>query len=413
MNGDFVVPFARRGSLVDDADVAAVARLVSEAGTLSAGEWRDRFERRFAEHVGAKHAMSVTSGTVALELAIQLLDLAPGDEVIATPQTFQATLQPLLDHDVQVRFCDVDPASLNMDPAVLRTLITERTKAILLVHYAGYPAQVDEIVAIARKHGIIVIEDCAHALGSEYLGRRPGNLADIGCFSFHSTKNITTLGEGGMLTFNRDDWAERVERRRSNEVDGIFVSQANDGEPFLLPWMKFSADVYRMACVGVRRSGTNATLSEAAAAAGLAQLDKLDSMVARRQEIAARLDDVIGSFEGTRLHQTPAGSTHARHLYTFFVEEGRDDLVRSLHGLGVEVQLRYFPLHLTPEWRWRGHRAGECPEAERSWFTSHMNLPCHPGLTDLQVDHLVDAVATSLSKESACRTSMSGSMRVG
>jgi perosamine synthetase len=204
-----------------------------------------------------------------------------------------------------------------------------------------------------------------------------------------------------------------VERRRSNEVDGIFVSQANDGEPFLLPWMKFSGDVYRMACVGVRRSGTNATLSEAAAAAGLAQMDKLDSMVARRQEIAGRLDEVIGSFAGTRLHQTPTGSTHARHLYTFFVSDGRDDLVRSLHARGVEVQLRYFPLHLTPEWRWRGHRPGECPVAERLWFTEHMNLPCHPGLTDGQVDYLVDAVAASLSEteETTCRTSMSGSTR--
>lgn len=395
MDGDFIVPFARRGSIVGADDLSMITDLVHSGDVLSAGNLRDQFEARFAKHVGSRYALSVTSGTVALELAIEMLDLTPGDEVIATPQTFQATLQPLLAHNIRVRFCDIDPVTLNLDPTLLRSLITDRTKAILLVHYGGYPADMDRIMAIARPRGITVIEDAAHALGTTYHDRRPGALADIACFSFHSTKNITTLGEGGMITLDRDDWAERMDRRRNNEADGLYTP-APAPAPFLLPWMKFSADVYRWTCTGIRKPGTNATMAEAAAAVGLTQMDKLDALVARRRWIATRLNDTISRFPGTRVQHVPPGIEHSYHLYTFFIDHNRDELVRSLHSRGVEVQLRYFPQHLTPEWRWRGHTEGECPVAEQLWFNSHMNLPCHPGLSDAQVDHLLASVESSL-----------------
>lgn len=398
--GGYAVPFARRGSVVGEADLAALAELVRSGDTLTSGAWRDRFEERFRQWSGARHALTVTSGTVALELAVRLLDLAPGDEVIATPQTFQATVQPLLDHDVRVRFCDVDPGTLNLDPDALASLVTDRTRAVLLVHYGGNPADMDRIMAIARPRGITVVEDSAHALGALYRGRRPGALADIGCFSFHSTKNITTLGEGGMITLARDDWAERVLRIRDNEVDGVYVPRATTADrPPLLPWMKFADGVYRHTAVGIRGAGTNATMSEAAAAVGLVQMDSLDRFVERRARIAARLDEAVGAFPGVRLHRAAPDSRHAYHLYTFFLtagREARERFVRALDRLGVEVQLRYFPLHLSPEWRLRGHGRGECPTAERIWFEEHMNLPCHPGLTDAQVDHMVAAVRTAL-----------------
>ncbi|WP_033824881.1 DegT/DnrJ/EryC1/StrS aminotransferase family protein [Kitasatospora sp. MBT63] len=397
----YLVPFQRRGSIVGQADLAALADVVHSPDPLSAGVWRERFEQRFADLTGARHALSVTSGTVALELAVRLLDLAPGDEVIATPQTFQATVQPLLDHQVTVRFCDVDPDTLNMDPAVLESLITPRTRAILLVHYGGLPADMTRVLALARRSGIVVVEDCAHALGAAHRGVSPGALGDIGCFSFHSTKNITTLGEGGMITLNRADWAERVERLRGNEVDGVFVPVTDRAgeEPALLPWMRFSADVYRRAAVGIRGAGTNATLSEAAAAVGLVQLDALERFTERRRWIAGRLDAAVREFPGTRVQQVPEGSSHAYHLYTFFLtagREAREGFVRALDRRGVEVQLRYFPLHLLPEWRLRGHGPGECPQAERIWFDEQVNLPCHPGLSDDQVDHLVDSVGHAL-----------------
>jgi perosamine synthetase len=271
------------------------------------------------------------------------------------------------------------------------------------VHYGGYPADMDRIKALAGRFGAVVIEDCAHALGASYHGRMPGSLGDIGCFSFFATKNITTLGQGGMLTFDRDDWAERIERVRGNEIDGHFVlrGERTEPEPAALPWMKFHGDTYRHACVGMVRTGTNANLPEASAAVGLTQLAKLERLVARRRWIARRLDAVVAQFPEVRPHRTPPGVGHAQHLYTFFLDVNggaRDELVRELDASGVEIQLRYFPLHLRPEWRRHGHGPGECPVAEDSWFTRHVNLPCHPGLSDEQVEFLVQALEKSLRK---------------
>jgi perosamine synthetase len=345
----------------------------------------------------------VTSGTVALDLAIHLLGLCRGDEVICTPQTYRAMAQPLLDLDVNVRFCDIDPNTLNMDPEALRAMISERTRAVIVVHYGGAPADMREIVRIAHDHGSLVLEDCAHALGSSYYGEHPGALADIGCFSFHSLKNITTLGEGGMITFARDDWAERLNQIRSNRVDGSVRPSWEYSLPGgeLLPWMRDADDVYTSDYLRILRAGTNATLSEPAAVVGSVQLDRLDDLLKRRRMIAASLDGVIGLSSVARPQRLSVDSEHAYHLYTFMVSEGaefRERLIHSLDRQGVQIELRYFPLHLLPEWRWRGHRQGECPVAERSWFSAQINLPCYPGLSDAQVEHMTQALATAFAE---------------
>lgn len=400
----FVVPAACRGSDLGEAELDALAVLVRSSGPLSGGDSRQTFERRFAEYVGARHALTVTSGTVALEIAIGLLELRAGDEVVVTPQTYQATVQPLLDLPVTVRFCDVDPDTLNMDPDALAGLLTDRTRAVVLVHYGGGPADMTAITALAHGVGAVVIEDCAHALGAERDGRRPGAMADISCFSFHGSKNITTLGEGGMITVDRDDWADRVDRRRSNdvdaEIDALPLTPDGAALPAALPWMKFAAHAYRHDYGRVRRAGTNATMSEAAAAVGIVQLAKLDTLVDRRRRIAAHLDAVLAEFVEVRPARVPPGVRHAYHLHTFFVPPpgARDALVRALDRRDVEIALRYFPQHLMPEWRRHrpGHGPGECPVAERIWFGEHMNLPCHPGLSDTQVEHLGDALRAGL-----------------
>ncbi|GGS14595.1 aminotransferase [Streptomyces aureoverticillatus] len=399
----YAVPYARVGSTLDESDVEAVREVLFSGATLSAGPVRERFEEEFAAHVGARHALSVTSGTVALELAIRLLDLEPGDEVITTPQTYQATVQPLLDHDVRVRFADIDPTTANIDARRVAELVTPRTRAIVLVHYGGLPADMDALMRLARAHDLIVVEDAAHALGSVLNGRRPGALGHIGCFSFHSSKNITTLGEGGMITTDRDDWAERLRRVRGNQADMVLTARHGgfagaSGPP---AGALYPGETYTHDCLRVRRSGTNAALSEAAAAMGLVQLGKLPGLVARRQAVAARLTAELAAFDTARVPVVPAGVEHAYHLFTFSVDArrvDRDELVRCLAAEGVETYLRYFPLHLMPEWRARGHGLGECPTAERSWFQEHMNLPCGPWLTDDQVELLAAALSRALDK---------------
>lgn len=212
-----------------------------------------------------------------------------------------------------------------------------------------------------------------------------------------------------MITFDRDDWALRLERLRSNNVDGVFGPAVPAEPPALLPWMKFADEVYSHSYTEILRAGTNATMSEAAAAVGSVQLDRLPELSARRRDIAHRLDEALAqSAADVRPHRAPPGTEHAYHLYTFFVDSGpleRERLVKSLDRRGIEVQLRYFPLHLTPEWRARGHRAGECPVAEGSWFDRHVNLPCHPGLTDAQLDHLAEVLHAELSGERVFQSS--------
>lgn len=398
------VPYLPLGSTVGEPEIAAVTEVLTSGETLSGGTWREGFERDFRAYAGTPYALSTTSGTVSLELAIHLLDLCPGDEVVVTPQTYQASIQPLLRYpEVRVRFCDVRDDTLNLDPARLERLVGPRTRAVVLVHYGGHPADMREITEIARAHDALVIEDAAHALGSLYHGRRPGALADIGCFSFHSSKNITTLGEGGMLTFSGEDWAHRVDRLRGNEVDARFAPRqhvfGDSKEPLpgaLYPGLAYSHDVTTLL-----RHGTNATLGEAAAAMGVVQLRALPRLVARRRAIAHRLREVLRGFAGpVAVAAEPAGVQSAQHLFTFLVREPeRLDRLRLLHELaerGVQVPLRYFPLHLLPEWRARGHGYGECPTAERLWFQEQVNLPCHPGLTDAQVDLLCAALADAL-----------------
>jgi perosamine synthetase len=399
----YIVPAARRGSILGDEELAALAELIGSGEILSQGRHRQLFEQRFRDRIGSRYAFSVTSGTVALDLAIHLLGLSRGDEVIVTPQTYRAMAQPLLDLDLNVRFCDIDPNTLNMDPEALRSMISERTRGVIVVHYGGAPADMREIVRIAHDHGSLVLEDCAHALGASYHGEYPGALADIGCFSFHSLKNITTLGEGGMITFARDDWAERLNRIRSNRVDGSVRPSWEYSLPggSLLPWMRDADDVYTSDYLRIVRAGTNATLSEPAAVVGSVQLDRLDDLVQRRRMIAASLDQVIGWSSVARPQSLSVGSEHAFHLYTFMVSEGaesRERLVRSLDRQGVQIELRYFPLHLLPEWRWRGHGQGECPVAERSWFSAQINLPCYPALSDGQVEHMTQALTTAFAE---------------
>ncbi|MGY5126600.1 DegT/DnrJ/EryC1/StrS family aminotransferase [Streptomyces nigrescens] len=399
LDKSYVVPWGKRGSMSTDAEAAVLAELVHESTPPPAGARRERFERSFAEAVGSRHAISVNSGAVALHMAIRMLDLAPGDEVIATPQTHRTTVQPLLDHDVRVRFCDIDPTTLNLDPVALEALITPRTRALLLVHYGGCPVEMDTVMALARRHGFLVLEDCVHALGARYRGRSPGSLADIAAFSLRNAKTSTVLGEGGLITCDRDDWAERLHLLRAHDMETrtAHPRPARLTEPAVLPGATYTTPLQR-GCV--RRPGSDATMPEAVAALGQAQLAGVETAAAKRRALAGRLDEVLMRYPFLTPQSAPAHSTHAYHLYTCFAghQELRDRLVLALDRRGVEIQLRYFPQHLLPQWRHRGHLRGECPVAERSWFEQHLNLPCHALLTPTQQDYLVEALDGSLAE---------------
>lgn len=399
----YAVPYRGQGSVFDEEDISAVDSLLRSGVHLSDGHEANAFEREFARAVGARHALALTNCTVALELATHLAGLEPGDEVIATPMTYQSTVLPLLARPVDVSFCDVDSNSLSLDPERLAEMIGARTRAIYVTHYGGLMAEMDAIMELAREKGIFVIEDCAHALGSVYRGnRRAGTLGDAGCWSFQSLKNISTLGQGGMITVGDARHAEVVARLRAMEPDADFVELPEGrrfgqyGSEARTPVARHDKNAYTHDCVGIRSGGTNAIMSDVAAAVGRTQLGKLEVFVERRRAIARRLDEALSEIPGVRVQVEPPGSRHAYHLYSFFVSpsEGldRDNVVERLHECDVEIVLRYFPLHLLPEWRYRGGRFGACPTAERIWFEELVNLPIYPTLSDAQVDHMISAV---------------------
>jgi perosamine synthetase len=399
----FTVPYSGVSNRLGDAEAAAVLDALRQ-DTLAMGPLAGRFERRFAAMLGARHAQATSSCTTALFLAAQVLGLGPGDEVITTPQTFWVTAWPLQARGCTIRFADIEPNSLNLDAGSVARLITPRTRSIWVVHHGGQAVDMDPIMALARRHGLTVVEDCAHAPGALYKGRRVGSIGDIGCFSFHSLKNMTT-GEGGAFVTSSDAYAEKARALGTIHTWGAMVprSEARLG-PYARPgyrdpharaaFTRDYADGYDV--------GNNYRMSELAAALGLVQLDRLEALNERRREIARALDEGLARIPGISVQRERPEAPHVRHLYTCFVDPAvvgapRDELIRLLQEVeGVEIVLRYFPIHLLPELRADGHAPGECPVAERTYFEHQLQLPIYAHLTDAQVEHMIGAVARSV-----------------
>lgn len=401
----FIVPYLLKGSSYGKEEIAVIKDLLSNQETLSCGQQRDCFDKEFAKFLGVKHAISVTNCTIALEFATYLLNLKEHDEVIATPFTYQASIQPLLTKPICIKFCDIDPNSLCADVESIRKLISGKTKAIFITHYGGGMVEMDGLMHIARAHNLLVVEDCAHAIGSIYKGKKAGATADIGCFSFQSSKNISTMGEGGMITCNNNKWAKIIKNIRANEPDCTFIRKTNS---FAQNAQKKSAlqmhdkNAYTHDCTKILHSGTNATLSEPAAAVGRCQLRKLDLFNCKRREIAHWLDNNLSLIDEVAIQQVANNTSHTHHLYVFFLRYeykiNRDAFITYLYNQGIEIVLRYFPIHLLPEWRYRGGYYGQCPITERIWFKTLVNLPCYPGINETQLKYMVEKIKEGLIK---------------
>lgn len=402
---DFYVPYLLKGSRYGQEEMDVLQEILFNNQTLSCGDQRDLFESEFAKSVGAKYAFSLTSCTTALEFATYLIGLEKSDEVIATPFTYQASVQHLLTMPVNVKFCDIDPNSLGTDISSVERLITEKTKCIYITHYGGYMNEMKPLMELARKWGIYVVEDCAHALGGKYYESFAGTTADISCFSFHSSKNISTLGEGGMITFKDDKWAKIVCNIRGNEPDCIFEQKEIQFGKYKKENMQVfthEKNAFIEDCKTIFHCGTNSTLNEAACAVGRCQLKKLDNFNSKRTEIAEYFNREIVNMPEFRLQKVPDYIGHTYHLYSFFVNQNsginRNDFVSYLYDQEIEIVLRYFPLHLLPEWRHRGTKYGQCPTAERIWFEELVNLPCYPGITEDQLDYMIDKIKNGVLK---------------
>jgi len=377
-----LLPYGRQS--LDEADIAAVVDVL-RSDWLTTGPKVGEFEEVFAKRVGASHAVSFSSGTAALHAAAFTAGLQPGDEAITTPLTFAATANCVLYQGATPVFADIDPFTLNVDPEQIKSKLTSKTRALLPVDYAGHPADLAAILDLARKHGLIVIEDACHALGAEYDGKRVGSIADMTVFSFHPVKHITT-GEGGMVTTNDAKFAETLHRFRNHGISSDARSRQTAGQ-----WH------YEMVLLGY-----NYRLPDFACALGIEQLKKLEANLARRREIAAEYSAAFRELPGVIAPNVRAEANPAWHLYPILVDlskvtTDRAQFFRALRAENIGVNVHYIPVHLHPYYRDRfGYRGGEFPRAEDA-YNRLISLPMFHSMTSGDVKDVIAAVTKVVS----------------
>jgi len=357
------------------------------SGWLSTGPRCQRFEERFREYIGCRHAIALNSCTAGLALALEVLGIGPGDEVVTTPMTFCATANVVVHLGAKLVFADVDPETGNMDPEQVRKAITSRTKAILPVHLYGRPCRMDELLSIAREHGLYVVEDAAHATEAWYRGRKIGTLGDITVFSFYATKNLTT-GEGGMLVTENDTWAETLRVRR---LHGL----SKDA------WKRYGTEGFQP--YDVIAAGYKYNMTDIQASLGIHQLARLEENLKIRERYWRMYSEAFTELEEITtpaeiLEEPASGNTrHARHLYTILLNLerlaiSRWDFVNAMKAENIGTGIHFIALHLhTFYQRNFGYRRGDFSNAE---FISDrtVSLPLSPGLTEEDVRDVVKAV---------------------
>jgi perosamine synthetase len=373
------VPYGRQ--IVEDEDVEAVVEVL-RSEWLTTGPAVDRFEEEFATFVDADHGVAVSNGTAALHLSMLAAGIGPGDEVIVPTLTFAASANCARYAGAEVVFADVLDDTLTVDTAHVESLVTPRTRAIVTVDYGGTPSDLDELLALADRHDLVVVEDACHAPGAEYRGRKVGGIAHLTAFSFHPVKHLTT-GEGGMVTTDDAALAQRVRRLRNHGIDTDFRQREHQGT--------WAYDVVEL--------GFNYRLPDVSCALGSAQLRHLPTWLERRRFLAERYDQLLASTPSVRIPFVPDDRLSAWHLYP--VRVVADDVAAArarafeqlrAHGIGVNVHYR--PVHLHGYYQSLGHREGSHPVAEAA-YDGLLSLPMWPGLQLEDQDRVVDLLISS------------------
>ncbi|MBI3125990.1 MAG: DegT/DnrJ/EryC1/StrS aminotransferase family protein [Candidatus Tectomicrobia bacterium] len=374
------LPFARPSmSLAEERVVVESLR----SGWLSTGPKVGEFEARFAESVGAKHAVGLNSCTAGLHLSLLLHGIGPGDEVITSPITFASTVNVIVHTGARPAFAEVSERTFNLDPADVETRITPATRAVIVVHFAGMPCLMEEFEDLCRLHRLVLIEDAAHAAGSVYASRPIGARGNLTSFSFYATKNMTT-GEGGMLVLEDDEMATRA---RVLRLHGLSADA----------WKRYGESGYHH--WDIIEPGFKYNMMDLQAALGLQQLARLAEFNARRAEITARYDAAFAGLPGLRplSHEVPAGWSHPHHLYVLLVDPEklgftRDEMMERVQNAKVGVGVHFRAVHLHPYYRRAyGFRPRDFPIAERVG-DNVFSIPLFPAMTDQDVEDVIAAV---------------------
>ena len=372
---------------IGDEEIAEVVDTL-KSGWVTTGPKAKRFEAAFTEFLGdaSLESIAVNSATAGLHLALEALGIGPGDEVITTTHTFTATAEVVRYLGADVVLVDIDPATLNIDPKAIEAAITPRTKCILPVHYGGLAADMPAILEIARRHGLKVVEDAAHALPTLCAGALVGTLqSDITVFSFYANKTMTT-GEGGMIVTRHPELAKRMKVMRLHGMSRDAFDRFTATVP---SWY------YEIVAPGFKYN-----LTDIAASLGLQQLKRIDAFQARRIELATLLNAGLAGLPLILPPMPTAGNTHSWHLYVVRLTEdakvSRDAFIERLFASGIGVSVHYIPLHLQPYWRDRyALRPEQFPHSQHA-FERMVTLPLYTRMTDADAARVCDAVRAAL-----------------
>ncbi len=378
MSEEFL-PFSR--PLISQAAIDEVV-LCLKSGWITTGPRVAQFTEALKDYFQAPYVLPLMSATAGLHLALLAMNLEPGDEVITTPLTFAATLNVIVLAGGKPVLVDIDPNTLNMDMNLLEAAITERTKVIMPVHFAGLSVDLDPLYEIANRHGIRVLEDAAHAIGTEYKGKRIGSFGDTQVFSFHPNKNMTT-GEGGCVVTRDQKLADEVAKLRFHGIDrqsfNRYGKNGSQDYEIVLPGYKYN-------------------MMDIQAAIGIYQLKELGGFIARRNELAARYHEALSDLQQWTL-PSPASydNLHAWHIYTPLINEevthmNRDEFMQAMKDKNIGTGLHFRAAHLYPYYRQAfGFAPGDFPHAE-SVCERIVSLPLFPGMTDAEHDRVLDVM---------------------
>lgn len=379
MSEEFL-PFAK-----PDIDQDTIDEVIAclKSGWITTGPRTQQFEQDLATYLEAPHALCLNSGTAGLHLALLCLDLQPGDEVITTPFTFVATLNSIIHAGGKPVLVDIDPHTYNIDINQIENAITPRTRAIVPVHFTGLPVDCDAIYAIADKHNLTVVEDCAHAIGAQYKGKPLGSFGHFQVFSFHPNKNMTT-GEGGLVTCRNSEWAERIRCLRFHGISKAafdrFTKKGNQHYEVIAPGFKYN-------------------MMDLQAAIGLHQLKSLDNFIKRRTFLAQRYLTAFANWPQWELPQQPDYEhRHAWHLFAPLINPeiagmDRDTFMQRMKDGNIGTGLHYAAIHLHPYYKNTfGFKEGDFPRTE-DVANRIVSLPLFPTMTDEEQNRVIRAIA--------------------
>jgi UDP-4-amino-4,6-dideoxy-N-acetyl-beta-L-altrosamine transaminase len=376
---DKMLPYGHQW--IDKDDIKAVSEVL-QSDWITQGPKVEEFEKNFATYVGARYAVAVNSGTAALHTACFAAGISKGDKVITTPITFVASANCVIYQGGTPVFADIREDTLNIDPEEIKKKITSDTRALIPVDFTGLPVDLEEILQIARKNNLVVIEDASHALGATYQGKKIGSISDMTIFSFHPVKHITT-GEGGMITTNNKKYYERLKLFRTHGITKEKDKLLN----YEGPWY------YEM-----QELGYNYRLTDFQCALGLSQLKKIDRIIQRRREIVQKYNSEFKDIIEVKIPEiNPIDSNPVWHIYIIQLnldrlKVDRREIFEALRAENIGVNVHYIPVHLQPYYqKTYNYHKGDFPKAE-NYYLRAITLPIFPKMSKKDVDDVIEAV---------------------